>query len=432
MEYASRVTEIINAFSPEPLKGEQMQRFYYSDTMEYRMSDKYSSPMEDIFDICRQPGEQNAILLLSHRGGGKTTELNWMSEKLRVNGYQVKTIACSMDLDLFNIVYSDLFILMGEALLKIAEELECSIDQDILTDIMEFWEEGTEIKTSQKRQALSAETGVSAETPKFLKNILKAFAKIRADLKFNEEIRTEYRKKVSVRSSEWIQMLSYVSKKISQKTAGKSPIIIFEDLDKLSTVDAWKIFYNYGAILSGMPFPVIYTFPIGLSYDPKFSVMESYFIAKTLPMIKVETLDGQSSNGGIKAIEKIVEKRADLSLFESGVLESLIKYTGGSLRDLFQAINAAAKRAERRESHTICGEDADRALEELKSSLTRRIEKKDYDFLINIYRGNKKRIEDKEILLKMLQASVVLEYNGKRWHNIHPLIAKFLGEQGLI
>lgn len=432
MEYASRVTEIINAFSPEPLKGEQMQRFYYSDTMEYRMSDKYSSPMEDIFDICRQPGEQNAILLLSHRGGGKTTELNWMSEKLRVNGYQVKTIACSMDLDLFNIVYSDLFILMGEALLKIAEELECSIDQDILTDIMEFWEEGTEIKTSQKRQALSAETGVSAETPKFLKNILKAFAKIRADLKFNEEIRTEYRKKVSVRSSEWIQMLSYVSKKISQKTAGKSPIIIFEDLDKLSTVDAWKIFYNYGAILSGMPFPVIYTFPIGLSYDPKFSVMESYFIAKTLPMIKVETLDGQSSNGGIKAIEKIVEKRAYLSLFESGVLESLIKYTGGSLRDLFQAINAAAKRAERRESHTICGEDADRALEELKSSLTRRIEKKDYDFLINIYRGNKKLIEDKEILLKMLQASVVLEYNGKRWHNIHPLIAKFLGEQGLI
>lgn len=432
MEYASRVTEIINAFSPEPLKGEQMQRFYYSDTMEYRMSDKYSSPMEDIFDICRQPGEQNAILLLSHRGGGKTTELNWMSEKLRVNGYQVKTIACSMDLDLFNIVYSDLFILMGEALLKIAEELECSIDQDILTDIMEFWEEGTEIKTSQKRQALSAETGVSAETPKFLKNILKAFAKIRADLKFNEEIRTEYRKKVSVRSSEWIQMLSYVSKKISQKTAGKSPIIIFEDLDKLSIVDAWKIFYNYGAILSGMPFPVIYTFPIGLSYDPKFSVMESYFIAKTLPMIKVETLDGQSSNGGIKAIEKIVEKRADLSLFESGVLESLIKYTGGSLRDLFQAINAAAKRAERRESHTICGEDADRALEELKSSLTRRIEKKDYDFLINIYRGNKKLIEDKEILLKMLQASVVLEYNGKRWHNIHPLIAKFLGEQGLI
>jgi len=432
MKYANQISEIINAFSPEPLKIEQMNEFYCKDTMEYRMSDKYSSPMEDIFDICRQPGDHNAFLLLGHRGCGKSTELNRMSEAFRTKGYQVKTIACSMDLDLFNIVYSDLFILMGEALLKIAEELECSIDQDILADIMEFWEEGTEIKSSQKLQALSLETGVSAETPKFLKKVLKAFAKIKADLKFNEEIRTEYRKKISVRSSEWIQMLSHVSQQISQKTAGKRPIVIFEDLDKLNPEDAWKIFYNYAAILSGMPFPVIYTFPIGLSYDPRFSVMESYFITKTLPMIKIEKIDGQSFDDGIKVIKKIVEKRAALSLFEDDVLEDLIKYTGGSLRDLFQAINAAAKRAERRGSHTICEEDAKRALEELKTSLTRRIEKKDYDFLINIYRGNKELIEDKEMLLKMLQASVVLEYNGKRWHNIHPLIAKFLGEQGLI
>ncbi len=37
-----------------------------------------------------------------------------------------------MDLDLLRIVYSDLFILMGEALLQIAKELECEIDRNIL------------------------------------------------------------------------------------------------------------------------------------------------------------------------------------------------------------------------------------------------------------------------------------------------------------
>ena len=72
------------------------------------------------------------------------------------------------------------------------------------------------------------------------------------------------------------------------------------------------------------------------------------------------------------------------------------------------------------------------ALEELKTSLTRRIEQKDYDFLLNIYNGNKERIENKEQLLKMLQAAVVLEYNGKRWHNVHPLVVKFFEDQGLI
>ena len=41
-------------------------------------------------------------------------------------------------------------------------------------------------------------------------------------------------------------------------------------------------------------------------------------------------------------------------------------------------------------------------------------------------------IEDKEMLLKTLQASVVPEYNGKWWHNVHSLVVKFLKEQGLI
>ena len=213
---------------------------------------------------------------------------------------------------------------------------------------------------------------------------------------------------------------------------GRRPIIIFEDLDKLNPEDAWRVFYNYAAILSGMKFPVIYTFPIGLSYDARFSALESYFITKTLPMIKIADIDNQPFEEGINIIRDIVEKRASSALFEEKVLERLIQYTGGSLRDLFHVINASAKRANRRESETISIEDAERALEEVKTSLTRRIEEKDYTFLLNIYTGNKELIEDKEMLLKMLQASVVLEYNGKRWHNVHPLVIKFFEEQGMI
>ena len=160
--------------------------------------------------------------------------------------------------------------------------------------------------------------------------------------------------------------------------------------------------------------------------------MKSYFKEKTLQMIKIATREKKPFKEGIAVIREIVEKRANLELFEENTLEKMIQYTGGSLRDLFYAINASAKRAERRESKTISMEDMERALEELKTSLTRRIEKKDYEFLLNIYKENKEMIENKEMLLKMLQASVVLEYNGKRWHNLHPLVAKFFKDQGLI
>ena len=428
MKYAKEVCEMFNAFSQAPLQVDQMDDFYCQNTMEYRTSDKYCSPIEDILESCKDLERTSAVLLLGHRGCGKSTELNKMSERLDLEGYPVKIINCSRDLDLLNIVHSDLFILMGEALLNIAKELECKIDKDTLKKIMHFWDEGTECSEYKEAVENSVEAGIEAETPKIL-SILKTFIKIKADLKYNEE--TENRK-INVRTSEWMAMLSLVSEEIVKKTGGKYPIIIFEDLDRLNPDDAWKVFYNYVALLSGMKFPVIYTFPIALSYDPKFAAMESYFVVKTLPMIKIATIENQPFENGIAIISEIVEKRANLKLFEEGTLKKMIQYTGGSLRDLFYVINSSAKRAERRKSETISVEDTERALEELKTSLTRRIEKRNYEFLVNIYKGNKEMIEDKEMLLEMLQASVVLEYNGKRWHNLHPLVAKFFEEQGLI
>lgn len=431
MKYANQVSEIINAFSPEPLKIEQMTFFYCDDTMEYRTSDKYTSPIEDIFETCTENQEPHAFLLLGHRGCGKSTELNHLSSRLINNGCPVKTIACSLDLDLLNLVYSDLFILMGEALLQIANETNCALNQELTNKINEFWDQATKISISQELAATSVESGLSMKTPKFFANIFELFAEIKANLKFNEETRTEYRKQINIRSSEWLKLLSDVTKEI-KNTTNHLPIIILEDLDKLNPENAWNVFYHYAALLSGMPFTVIYTFPIGLSYDTKFSSMEAYFITQTLPMIKIENIDGSPCLGGIEIIERIVKKRADLHLFEEQVLDTLIRLTGGSLRDLFHVINAAAKRANRRKSSTISMEDAARALEELKTTLTKRIEKDDYKFLTNIYCNNKELIENKQALLHMLQASVVLEYNGKRWHNVHPLVIQFLKEQGFL
>ncbi len=101
-------------------------------------------------------------------------------------------------------------------------------------------------------------------------------------------------------------MLRCVAESIEQKADGKRPIIIFEDLDKLDPEFEWKVFYHYAAMLSGMPFPVIYTFPIALSYDIRFSAMESYFVTKTLPMIKIETIEGEAFSEGIAVIREIV------------------------------------------------------------------------------------------------------------------------------
>lgn len=68
------------------------------------------------------------------------------------------------------------------------------------------------------------------------------------------------------------------------------------------------------------------------------------------------------------------------------------------------------------------------ALRDLKNSLTIQIDSKNYNFLADICRGNRQKIENREMLLDMLQKGIVLEHSG--WHRVHPLIVDFLNEQG--
>ena len=433
MKFAEKVIDIPNAFAPNPLIGEELPHYYCEETMRVRTGDDYMSPIEDIYDACRWPTERNAFLLLGHKGCGKSTELNHMSARLREDGYQVFTIGCGVDLDLNNPLYADLLILMGEALLKIAERTGCVLDADTVQTVREFWTADLEkCTTVTDGAAIQLEGGASAETPGPIASLLKIFVKIKADLKFNEENRTIYREKVAKRAGEWIWALKNVADKITEKLDGKQPIIIFEDLDKLNPEDAWKVFYHYAKTLTGVPIPVVYTFPIALSYDPRFSALDGFFVPKTLPMIKLENIDGTRYDAGYDMILEIIEKRTHKELFAENVLEDLIANTGGSLRDLVFSINTAAQMAVRRKSGVIESEDAGKALEQLKTSLTRRIEQRHYAFLADIFKGNRERIEDRKMLLEMLQANTVLEYNGRRWHNVHPLVVQFLKDQGLI
>lgn len=277
MKFAERVTDIPNAFDPNPLNDEQLARFYCEETMCVRTGDEYTSPIEDICDACKWPSERNAFLLLGHKGCGKSTELNHMSAKLKQDGYQVFTIECGVDLDLNNPLYADLLILMGEALLKIADRIGCTLDENIVQTVRDFWSTEQEKCTTVSDSAtIQVEGGASAETPGIIGSLLKIFLKIKADLKFNEENRNIYREKVAKRAGDWILALKSIADKITFHLDGKQPIIIFEDLDKLNPDDAWKVFYSYAKTLTGVPIPVIYTFPIALSYDPRFAALESF------------------------------------------------------------------------------------------------------------------------------------------------------------
>ena len=432
MKFAESIQEITNAFNPRPLEGnEQLQQFYCENTMPVRTGDLYSSPIESILDDCREVKEEHkTFLLLGHRGCGKSTELNKMSARLIEDGYYVSTIPCGTELDMARPDYSDLLILMGEALLKIAEKINCNVSSSEVQNIRNFWKkisEEHEIVSENKRDT---EAGISVGTPELFKPAVELFAKIKLSLKYSEKGRQVYREHIFNQTGEWLYMMDQLAVRITDSLDGKPPILIFEDLDKLDPEQARRMFYNYAATLTGVRFPVIYTFPIAASYYPDFGSLEGYFDTQMFPMIKQETIDGNPYTPGHNKIREIILRRARVDLFDENVIDFLIEKTGGSLRDLFSVINDCAQRSMRRRSSIIQNEDADIALRKIKSNLTRRIEQKHYSFLNRIREGGRQNIDDRIMLLEMLQAGVVLEYNGERWHDVHPLIADFLIEQG--
>ena len=432
MKRATNITEIPNAFPPTPLTKDELDEFYDADTMYVRMGNNYNSPIRKIYEHCigMYGSYSNAMLLFGHRGCGKSTELNKMEETLTEEGYQVRIIDCWKVLDMYNMDYTDILILLGDALLDIADKSKCRLPEEKIKRIADFWRaSGVKTIVDNLDRSIGASGGISTATPPLLQGLLGFFFDVKADLKQSSSTSVEYKKQIERSLAEWNRIIRDLADTIADKRDGKQPIIIFEGLDKLDSVSpdkAWDLFSVPGGQLSSYSFPIVYTFPIALSYDPRFHAVESYFQGFIMPMIKLRDIDGRECSEGKQTILKIVEMRADLALFDGNALDLAIEKTGGCLRDLFNVIRTTGAFARRGKKEKI-GEDMVRiALESIKSDITRRIEGKQHDFLVEIYNGMHMKIQDKPMLLQMMQANAVLEYNGKRWHDVHPLVADYL------
>ena len=430
MKYADSLNEFALAFDPDELGGDDINKFYYDGTMPIRMNDIYQSPMDDIFNSCLLVKHQNAHLLLGHRGCGKSTELNVLKRRFVESGRKVSVVQCLLEADIQGLTYWDLLILMGKHLIMIAEEAECVLPQTLINNINDFWKDVEITTTKMNAIGLNTTAGASINAP-FKFPLINFFANLSGELKYGYDKRKTIREKIKNNTGQWIGYMMEAADYITTDLKGKQPIIIYEDLDKLSPEIAWDVFTNP---LSQMPFPVIYTFPISLSYSPRFAQLEATFSNNThiLPMIKIRTPDAEIFQPGIQTITNIIEKRGALDLFDKDALSYLVEKTGGILRDLFNCITRAADRACNRNAGKIEFEDAVAVTIQLRSMLTRRIEVKNYPLLrnISIDKKFKENIEDREMMLNMMEGLIVLEYNGDRWHDLHPLVEDYLKKHG--
>jgi len=165
-----------------------------------------------------------------------------------------------------------------------------------------------------------------------------------------------------------------------------------------------------------------------------------------MPMIKVEDQGGQRYEPGWDVIRDILAHRVNLdACIDDDAIELAVAKTAGVLRHLFQTLRTAARAAGQdfkrghRDQERITLSDVRYGLDRMKNDIISRIgvmglpeEFKGID-TSHLYERleefeSPRRVKADRINLLLMQAHALLEYNGKQWHRVHPLVLEYLEE----
>lgn len=433
---ATMLVQMQDAFSPYPLHtDEEINNFYY-ETAEARTGDKYSDFVESMVVQVMDSGNSALHkLFIGHAGSGKTTELFRLYQRLKEENYFVCFGRCDVDLDSGDVDYTEILFYILDLLVSGARETGIDIKEKVLDDIIAYWTSIQEVDAVVCRQKESETVGGFSAGVKF-GNVLDIMAGIKGILKSSEETKRRIRQSISPRSSELMARIKEVIDNLKEELLSRNypglPFIILDGLDKIPLEQARKIFKENGAKFSELPIHLLVTFPISLTYTEEYRNIQIWMPnPEKLPMIKLKNwvTDHYEPDykEGVETMYQIVSKRADFSLFDEGVLDLLIRQTGGYIRDLFRCIGKAAIRARVRKAVIISIEDAEFALSALESEMNASYSSDLIPAMEDIYKGHK-YVNSSEAITKLMQVGAVLEYNGTRWCDLHPLVEKWLVE----
>lgn len=433
---ATKLSQMQDAFSPNPLHTEaEIANFYY-ETAEARTGDKYSDFVESMVMQVLDSGDSALHkLFIGHAGSGKTTELFRLHQKLKEQNYFVCFGRCDIDLDTGDVEYTEVLFYILDLLIRKAKENDIPVKEQTLDNIIAYWTSIQEVSVTADRQEIMDIEG-GAEAGVKLLNVLNIMSKVKGILKSSEETKRQIRQSITPKSSELLsrvkEVIENLEEELQRRQYPKIPFIILDGLDKIPLEQARKIFRENGSKFAELPLHLLVTFPISLTYTNEYRDIQIWLPnPEKLPMIKlrnwVNNAYEEGYTEGINTMHHIVEKRGDLNLFGKGVLDVLIRQTGGYIRDLFRCIARAAIRARIRQADTISMDDAMNALNNLESDINGCYSSDLIPSMVKIYKGEK-YVNSSEDITKLMQVGAVLEYNGTRWCDLHPLVEKWLIE----
>lgn len=393
-----------NVFDPqEPLKGKELKEFYV----------EREGPREDIKNAILDSKEPTKFLFAGHRGSGKSTELNKLTQEIKEDVFVVN-FSIKDNLNLFDLDVSDILLTIGAEIYKNVTEY-VNLDEKLVKDLYDWTTNITKIKADDVVKEKGFGVGLKAV-------FINLGAKMRAQATTREEVRIE----IKPRLSDLIEKINSIIFNAEEKL-NKKILVIIDDLDKLDLKTAEDLYYGYGSVLIQPECKIIYTIPQALLFTTKIMQITTTYFGEPyiLPNIKIKEKNGELNKSECEVMKNIVLKRIEGNLIEDYALELAIKSSGGLVRHFIRIIRRASNLASTKGKVKIEKEVIEDVVAEIRNEYKRILEKDHYEILEEVHKTKEK--VDGENFRELLHAIAILEYsNRENWFDVHQIVLPLL------
>ena len=400
---ATTLSEMRSVFRYFPLDTDQLSTFYVDDSKArggaiLRSLELSFSPYANEF--CK-------VLYLGHPGSGKSTGLYQLEKKLQAR-YRVIRYSVQELLDINSITLVDLLYSMYSVVFNRYAN-DSNINKSLYEDVYKRWY--SVISTEQEN---STEATIDAEGGITL-GLKALFVSVQNILKTGSVRREHIYDEVSRNIAEYIKLFNRLIEAFTEPL-DKPIVLLVEDLEKARDEEKIKnLFIGQGTYFRDINVNLLLTAPVYLRYMNEYTdiICSNFTGIQICPMLKIRNRDGSNYDDGIDIVKEIVRKRIDdmhQDLIQNDLLVRIIISTGGVLRDTFQVLYTAALKAEERYNDAITNDDAQYALNNLKSDYFYTLHEQDLAVIKEVHRDPNTPIRDSDRYRSLIKSGALLEY----------------------
>ena len=408
---ATTLEQVLRFFDPrEPLSGQLLRDWFVPRTGSPRRRLELSLTLQ--FD------EPQKVLLVGHRGSGKTTELNKLATeieaKFNVIGFNVLDITGRT-----NLQYEDLMLAISTQVTQdcIRRHL---LDRPLSDPVRNGWEDvrnwWSRLVTGLEFRPPAAEADIGVQLSTLL-------GQVEVGARQSSITREALKDQINRHMPELLRRLNWVIEQ-AELGGGRRLLIVVEGLDKVDLQTAIDIFRDHAPTITAPKADMIYTCPIALRYSDHYNTIRLSFPEVCfLPNVGTRHSDGSVDTGGADILRKVALSRMEPQLIEPEALDLIVQANGGVPVWLVFLMRTAALYALERDEQARCitDEDAQNAIKELRREVLVPLTRHDLEVLRERHR-DRQLTNDADEQRLLYNGSVIDYTDGEPWCDVHPVL----------